>query len=597
MRRKRSRPLFRPVFAFSLLAVMCVSVSAQVVEKKKDSVRFIKPVPLEKAGEAKAAPKPALPAAKSVVSGPATPLTDADKLNLGALAHKFTLSSGRKRDGVATSFALPHTTEQAWVSDVAWGNPRSPAASGDVVVVGSGGGNEIYGIEIASGKRLWTARSKDAGISSIEIDGDSAYYTTYSCTFERVRVLTGEMVFAKWISPTVDNQPAVKDGKAFCSFQGAGGTRLTAHDVDSGGEKWSVSTGSMGGIQGPVIGDGYVLLATLDGALGCYDMGSGKLNWKQSLGLTAAPVAVPGGVLCVTPSELAGAAEEIKPAPSPEAKGPQAPAKPESDKDTVVPVKPAKTADEAKAEPQSGTLITHGSRRLGLLATKEIPKQGAITSGPPAGGGLDFQGSRPGFDGEMVFFAVNGYISALALKSNAPQWEVALAGNTARSFTQPVVQNGMVIIGTSDGYVMALSRRTGQALWCYQFEGQSFASKPAVGKDRVLITSTSGSLIAIPTGLSSKQVVGAASPEADVAREFHKNRTPGTPEAPRPDASGPADAARPPERGEARPEPEVDERRVETEPSKGEFERAEKRKQERKAAEGKEYEPKKYRRE
>lgn len=593
MRRKRCKPMFRPVFAFSLLAVMCVSVSAQVVEKKKDSVRFIKPAPLERAEEAAPPSKPRPPVVAPVRNCEALPLTDADKLQLWRVAHKVDLRNSTAGANSFANFDLPHTKVSAWVRKVAHNNPRSPAASGDIVVVGSGGGNQVYGLDISTGRQLWMATSKDAGISSIEIDGDSAYYTTYSCTFERVRLISGEIAFVKWISPTVDNQPAVRGGKAFCSYQGANGTRLTAHSIETGAEKWSINAGANGGIQGPVIGDGCVLLATTDGALGCYDLDSGKLNWKQSLGLTVAPVAVPGGILCVTPVAAPKTAEPPADSKEPKPAEKSQPAKPESDRDSVVPVKPAETSEPGSdSKSEEKVLAAHGTQKLGLFSTGAPPAQNPGMTGPPGNGGLDYQGARPGYDGEMAFFAHNGRISALGLAPGSKHWEVAVAGSQARHFTTPVVSAQMMIVATSDGYVLAFSRATGQTIWAYQFEGQSFASKPAVGKDRVMFTSTSGALISIPTGVSAKSDSGKPVSDAEISRDFEKNRKPNQPPPSDPNAGRSEEAARPPE---ATIEPEAPP--TVAGPSKGEQERAEKRKQERKEAKGEKYEPKPFRRE
>ena len=584
MRRKRSRrPLLRPVFSLGLLAVMCVSVSAQVVDKKKDSVRFNKPLPLEKAGDP-AAPRPRAPDARPACNVEAIPLTDADKLNLQRASQSLNVLALYRDDAAPGGFDLPHTKEKAWIRQVAGGNPRSPATSGDFVVVGSGGGNQVYGIDIVSGERKWTNACKDSGISSIEIDGDSAYYTTYSCTLERVRVLTGKTVYSQWISSTVDNQPVVADGQVYCSFQGGNGTQLIAQNAENGVVRWSVSVGSGGGIQGPVVADGCVMLATTDGSLGCYNLSTGATQWKNSLGLTAAPVRVPGGILCVTPADQSVVEEK---APEPQAEPGHG--KAESDKDSIVPVKPAVVA-------QPGTLLTHGKVRLGLLSAKESPKVN-VSGGPRVvRGGMDFQGARPGFDGETVYFAAGGHISAMVLGANAPRWDVAIAEGANAEFTSPVVCGGLVITATKDGYVLALSRHTGSLVWCYRFVGQSFIAKPAVGKDRLLITSASGALISIPTGLSSNAVVGAPSPESVIAREFAKNRNQEVPSPVDPNAGGNVEA----KPGEPAPRPSESGPREEptrAEVSKGEFERAEKRKQEREEAAGRPYEPKKFRRE
>jgi outer membrane protein assembly factor BamB len=573
------------MFSLGLIAVMCVSVSAQVADKKKDSVRFNKPLSLEKAGEA-APTKQRAPDARPVGNVEALPLTDADKLSLERVSQFMNVQTDFQQDAAPRGFSLKHTTQSAWIRRITYGNPRSPATSGDLVVVGSGGGNLVYGINIETGERKWTNACKDSGISNIEIDGDSAYYTTYSCTLERVRVLTGKTVNSTWISSTVDNQPVVSNGRAYCSYQGQGGVRLSAHDVDSGAEKWSVVTGGAGGIQGPVVADGCVMLATVDGSLGTYDVGTGSLKWKASLGLTTAPVAVPGGVLCVTPAEQTLVEEKRE-----EPKAEEQPAKPESEKDSIVPVKPSTKGV------LPGTLITQGKVSLGLLSATEAPKTSVVSGVQGPRGGLDYQGARPGFDGEMAFFAAGGHISALALGSNARQWDVAILGGEGMEFTTPVVCGGLVISATNTGYVFALSRRTGTLIWSYRFNGQSFMAKPAIGKDRLLITSASGALISIPIGLSSAATVSKESPEAEIAREFQKNRTDEAPKPIDPNAGGSVDgklpeAVRPP----ADPEP-APPTPVEREVVKGEFERAEKRKAEREAAKGKEYEPKKFRRE
>ncbi len=581
MPQRRRVPLVRPAFTLAVLLVMGVSASAQVVEKpKRDSVRFIKPLPLAGSGEI-AQPE------SSLKKNATLTLTDADKLRLDLLSHPIAFDQIASTNGDPTLFRVAHTPANAWVRRVATGNPRSPATSNGLVVVGSGSGNSVYGYDVEQGRFKWQAVSKDAGISSIVIDGDSAYYTTWSCTLERVLTDSGKAIYSKYLASTVNTAPEISKEQVFVSYQSGNGNRLSAHDINSGNVTWCANTGDASGITSAVAFEDSVLLSTSDGSLSCFSSSAGKIQWQRRLGMTTAPVITPRGILLVTPARASTPDAEAAPQP-------EAPAKPESDRDTVVPAKPA------APEPGLGRILSAlGDKQLSLVSNAQDPGIDTNERGSSRDG-LDYQGARPGVDGDVVYFAAGGCISAVQVRTGAKLWSQTIFEGDKLSFTTPVVSGDLLITATSSGHVLALRKSNGAAVWCYRYVGQAFDAKPALAAGRVLLTTTSGLIVSLPTGLKPA-VPGIAAadntPQSadEIAREFQKNRgrelPPAVPVGPAEPASGDANADT--SRGDAQP----DEPAPQPTPTKGEWDRREERKAAREENAGRKYEPKPYKRE
>jgi len=429
--------------------------------------------------------------------------------------------AGMKPGENGRKFRLSHSEESAWYAQAAYGNPRSPAALNGVAVVGSGGGNEVYGYDMESGNRRWVVRSKDAGVSSIVAAGDSAYFTTYSCTLDRVVVATGAHRYSKTINSTVECAPEIGDGVVYASYRGGQNHTIAAYKAGAAENIWkSEAPGSV--VYAPVIAGDKLFVSTIDGKLAGFDAATGKMQFARAVGALAAPVASRQGILVT----MAAAPEDAR----------QATAKPEvSAEKPAAPAAPATTgnsADDRKTEstrprspeetvaPQSigTTLAIEGNRRIALLPASSMPRNGRdreLTG--PTGYGLDFQGARPGVDGDFCVMALGKRVIAMDLETQTVKWNLEFETRNGQ-WCQPAFVDGMVILADNYGYATAVDAATGDLVWSYKFEGQSFLSRPAVDSNRVLLTTAMGLLISVPTGKKTERGEAKGSP----ARDFQK---------------------------------------------------------------------------
>jgi len=394
-----------------------------------------------------------------------------------------------------------HTTDRGWYARVAHSNPRSPAASEGIAVVGSGGDNEVWGYELETGKRRWMARSDDSGISSIVISGDSAYFTTYSCTLERVQVSNGTHKFRKWISSTVECAPEVSGNTAFASYRGGKSHLISAHNISGGSENWKAEApGNV--IYAPVASGNNLFVATTDGRLASFEAGTGKQSWSREAGAIGAPVASEFGLLVVTANSTEAAAPAIKPA-TPEVSG-AAPA-PSVDRkdDRKTESTPLPKAPEQAVTTPNGvgvTLAAVGDRRLALLGTGSAPAGGTgVRLSGPTGYGMDYSGTRPGVNGSLCVIAMGNRVIALDLSTGAIKWELQVETKHG-TFCQPAFGDNMVFLADNYGFVTAVERDSGNLVWSYKAEGHSFTGTPAISGNRVVLTTSRGVLLCLPTG-------------------------------------------------------------------------------------------------
>lgn len=378
-----------------------------------------------------------------------------------------------------------HSGRRAWAAKVASGGARSPGAAEGMVVVGSGSGSKIYGLDGETGQHAWTAQSKDSGISDILIGLGGASYTTYSCTLEQVDIQTGKIKFAKWISPTVDCAPAADDTRFYAAYRNGNGHAVSQHSKAGGGTIWKTQLSS-NVLTAPVPTDKGIMVAAGDGRLVNLSHKGGGIAWQSNLGLVSAPVASKWGLLLTTTfnGTWNGAKAAEPGVKSGESKG--------SDRETSTSFSAART------------VTATGNRQIMALKNstdKPEATQTSPISGPSSS--LDFQGLRPGVSDTMVVFAYDNQITSVDPGQNKVLWRVEL--DAKREFTRPVIYEGLVMLGTKDGYLMALDERNGDLVWSYHVRDQSFVYQPATDVGRVYFTTASGAIISMPTGHSDHE--------------------------------------------------------------------------------------------
>lgn len=190
-------------------------------------------------------------------SGELTVNLEGDGLTKVAPSPWTHLGGGPARGGLNASEVAIDTTSVQTLHDVS-SSPTpslvhsSPAVVDGVAYAGADDGT-LYAVDVASGKPLWTAATKDAILSS----------------------------------------PAVADGVVYV---GSNDDAVYAFDAASGKQLWSFATGA-DVVSSPAVAGGIVLVGSLDGKLYALDAKSGTLLWDDPIG---APIfsspAIDGGV-------------------------------------------------------------------------------------------------------------------------------------------------------------------------------------------------------------------------------------------------------------------------------------------------------------
>ncbi|MCA8915046.1 MAG: PQQ-binding-like beta-propeller repeat protein [Planctomycetes bacterium] len=528
------------------------------------------------------------------------PAANAQVLDLAEASIPVSLPGGAALAGDARTFMLGHTTDDAWMAKVAGNNPRSPAAQDGVVVVGSGSGAQVYGYAASTGKLKWTATSKDSGISNILVSLGHAYYTTYSCTLERVRIADGNTSYSHYLAPTVTCAPDVKDELVAASYRNGSKWNVSLHTADKGTQKWKADVGNQTVLTAPVLTEDGVFIASADGGVTCLEGNKGKKQWTAEFGAVSAPVPTKWGLLVTTTWDGQGG-EGARPADkaiTPEERK-------RHERETVT-----------KAEEQvARTMVAANDRRVAIVddpSQKPAGKSGSKVSGPS--GGLDFQGLRPGVGTSRIYFAYSGNLVAVDPLLGRAVWSVKFADKSSE-FTRPVIARGLVFVAGTNGIVTAFEERKGAMVWSYKFKDTRFLAEPCVDGDHLFLTTGSGQLIQMPIGSDERSFRNAIDDENDVEgvasiywkvqQAFRRVRNivrevedaPAAPDKPAPDANDNNNPRNTGPNGDGGPREALPPRDEEQEEiSKGEWERREARKAERDRPNGKDYEEKPFRR-
>ncbi|MBX3460455.1 MAG: PQQ-binding-like beta-propeller repeat protein [Planctomycetes bacterium] len=445
---------------------------------------------------------------------------------------ELTLPQTGKPGSAGSSLAVPHAQAKGWSAQAASGNARNPAAHAGKAMAGSGGGSQVYAWDINTGKKSWTVTSPDSGISSLVLSGDSVYFTTWSCTLERIEVSTGRHVFTKWISSTVECAPDVQGDTAFAAYRSReskdGGYAVSSHSIKDGtqGFKRQVSKPV---IHAPVACDNTVAVAGVDGSVVSLDMKTGKELWSRKLGVLSAPVATRRGLLMVSATLPADAGEADAPRKLPEKK-PESRPEPAED-GRPHPDRITRTKREvADNGPGRGVTVIE-NRRLAIVDPSQTPIGGAdreLTG--PAASNLDYQGARPGVSGSLVVFAYGNTVRAVDLDTGDTRWEWRLETKYSE-FCEPAFGDGMVFLADNYGFVTALDTRNGDVVFSYRFRGEQFMAKPAFDSNRLVLTTARGRIVVLPTGVGDSKRGSETARRDEVKAEFAKQlaKSGGTP--------------------------------------------------------------------
>ncbi len=239
---------------------------------------------------------------------------------------------------------------------------------------------------------------------------------------------------------------------------------LMAVNADSQSEIWSYKEGDSNAVGTPAIADGNVFFAKLTGEVICLRIADGALVWKyaparnDSLneGLNDG-VAVGGGHVyaAYTTGELR--ALNIK------------------NGHVMWTYKSDQGLRTAPAYSNGLVLVGEYNGLFSMLDAKT----GKRINGGGAGGAVN----TPTVNGGNVYFSAwDGSVHAVQIKDVIPLWDAKVGEPIT---TAPVVADGMLVVGTASGKIIALNQESGAKLWEHDSQGGQITARPVVSANRV----------------------------------------------------------------------------------------------------------------
>src|SRR6516164_6679182 len=141
-----------------------------------------------------------------------------------------------------TPFASKDGKIKGWKVVIPGNKPLATPAvvEGKVFIGGGFGSHEFYAFDAATGKKLWTYRTKDDGPTAAAVADGYVAFNTESCELE-ILTVEGKPVWKKWLGDPLMSMPAVAGGKVCMAYPDSKGDRkhyLACFELKSGKELW-----------------------------------------------------------------------------------------------------------------------------------------------------------------------------------------------------------------------------------------------------------------------------------------------------------------------------------------------------------------------
>jgi outer membrane protein assembly factor BamB len=402
---------------------------------------------------------------------------------------------------------------QGWKVVFPGGRPlATPAVADGRVFLGGGFGSyEFYAIDAMTGEIIWEYQTSDDGPTAAVVQDGYVVFNTESCELE-VLTVAGQPVWKKWLGDPLMSMPAVDQGRIYMAYPNSRGDRrhyLACFDLETGSEFWKEPIeGEI--ITTPVLAEGHVHFATLDGTLYRVRQTDGHLEWKEPRNATSSPVVWEGE--CYFSQR-----KEVSDGDSPG----QGPRQTEG--------LAARAVDERKmkwyaATARKADYLDHAKRRLGSpVYAKDEHRDAGVGFAHTKGDAKMFQamhnlgkshvhaiwayqGSKPFLSRGRLFAAHGDEVSSADPRSEKVFWKKTLGAEGGDEqelldspLTPPAIVNGKLFFGTVTGEIHCLAAESGDLLWSAGV-GEPIIFQPAVARGRVYVPTETGSLICLETG-------------------------------------------------------------------------------------------------
>jgi len=388
----------------------------------------------------------------------------------------------------------------------------TPAVVDGRVFVGGGFGSyEFYALDARSGDILWEYQTSDDGPTAAVVDQGFVVFNTESCELE-VLTVEGSPVWKKWLGDPLMSMPAVGAGRIFMAYPDSRGDHrhyLACFDLRTGTEFWKQPIeGEI--ITAPVLAEGHVHFATLDGTLHRVRQSDGHIEWKEPRNATSSPVVWQGECYFSQRHEVAGGGSAQ-----------QGPYQAEW--------LAARVLHEPRLRQYEGTsrkadYLDHVKRMHGSPVYASDEHRDANVGFAHAKGDAKmfqamrnlgqahvhaiwaYQGSKPFVSRGRLYAAHGDTVSSADPRSDQVFWKKTL-GEQAEGdeelldspLTPPAIVKSKLSFGTVHGELHCLAAESGDVLWSAEV-GEPVIFQPAIASGRVYMGTEAGSLICLETG-------------------------------------------------------------------------------------------------
>ena len=425
------------------------------------------------------------------------------------------------RPGATTKIESPKSTKTATGFQVAFASAAqitTPTVYDHKVIV-SGGfrSNQLFAYETQTGKSVWALDLHDDGPSSPACERNVCVVNTESCTIFAIAADSGKLLWSYWLGDPLTSAPTIAGNRVFAAYPAAnsegdkprppGATHaLAAFDLSTGKILWQLwLDGDV--MSAPVAMGEFVYVSTFGGTTIKIEQATGTVRYAMKAKATSAPVVQfdSDGVeqMYYTSGEYwkdeLGAYRKQESVIRADHNEPQTKYKTAT-----------KKADYIDATVQGSTVQAK--------TAKEDDAANGFSGGAPASAAADFAAESVGvasvqsmqsFQGSRVLrFAdksvntMGDEVIATDADSGKTLWSYKLAGDvkTQGGFlgTAPLAAGNTVLVGTLEGTVVQLDPGSGKRKAEFKV-GSPIRSQPVVDQGWIYVGTSDGKLVAIDT--------------------------------------------------------------------------------------------------